>query len=240
MVISIIIALAIGFAAGALLRVTRTRIDSHQTSVETLNADDAANTESIDGSENPNRTEQLEQEETSAEETVKTQEEIDEEEIKAIMNTANLTLETLKEIGCEILEEDHNNASATYQGEIFQFVSNKRIISIYDPSWANIENEGNNLEAMRWAVNAVNYEIGPTILMSDPDSNGNVSLHSKLDVVMCGELPDKTDYFRSIFNQFFVKKETFRKTYWGRKGVIAGQQPTDSPAEKRPIGFSAN
>lgn len=139
----------------------------------------------------------------------------------------------LSELGCQPKKENDHELTVTYQGENFIVKTGGYYAQIWDPGWANINVNDANFEKMKTAANISNFDFGPSIVWSSPNEDGMVSLHSKRDVLLHPDIPDKNGYIRSIFESFFEKKESMR----GHFNALINQKQ-QSPKPLRPVGFA--
>lgn len=151
-------------------------------------------------------------------------------------NTALKTsISALQSIGCQPTV-DGNSISVSYQGEHFQIECSGYYARIWDPSWSHIKADDKDLPKIREAVNAANYNFGLTIVLSDPDNDGDILIHSKRDIMLHPSFTDAPEYMRSVLDSFFPIKDELRNNYQ----QIIEKQKESKLAKRRPIGFTAS
>lgn len=124
------------------------------------------------------------------------------------VDNAALAMEILQSMGCQPKRLDNGDIEAKYQGENFYIESLGAFIRIWDPSWASFNLGDPNGAATQQAVNEANFNPGPTIVMTHPNSEGEVLLHSHWTVMLHPAIPKLDDYLAAVFGVFFnVKKQ---------------------------------
>ena len=141
----------------------------------------------------------------------------------------------LEDLGCNPQKESDSELSVAYQGENFVVQIGGYYAHIWDPGWSSINVNDPNFGTLQEAINIANCDFGPSIVWTKPDENGIVYLHSRLDILLHPNLPNKDDYIKSVFNTFFEKKENLR----GNLHSLMNEQK-NTPNRMRPIGFMAN
>lgn len=150
-------------------------------------------------------------------------------------DTLGLMESILSELGCQPKKDEENALHVAYQGENFVIKTGGPYAQIWDPGWASINVNDPNFENMKVAANIANFDFGPTILYTSPNEEGLVWLHTKQDILVCSEIPDRNEYMRSVLNSFFEKKENMR----GRLHSLINQQQ-QPPKQHRPVGFATD
>lgn len=128
--------------------------------------------------------------------------------------TLSLMMLTLRQIGCQPEIEDGSDNRVIlvkYQGETFRIIINGFFVRVWDPAYISINKLDTNLPLVVDAVNTTNYDFGPTVVLSDPDENGDIFLHSRMDFVMEESLVNKEDYLTAILTSFFDTKKSLRE-----------------------------
>lgn len=148
-------------------------------------------------------------------------------------DTLNLMESILSDMGCQPKKESDKELSVAYQGENFIINVGGPYAQIWDPSWAQISVNDPNFENMKTAANISNFDFGPSIIWTSPNEEGLVSLHTKREILLVPQLPDKTDYVRSVFDSFFEKKNNMRSKF---NSLV--NQPQQTPKLHRPVGFA--
>lgn len=120
-------------------------------------------------------------------------------------------LSTLKDLGCKpILAEHNSNIYLKYQGEAFCIVQDRSFIRIWDLPYSEVNVLDTNLPLIIESINNANFSVGPTIVISKPDENGNREIQSKMDLIFIPSLPNPDKYLSKIFDLFFDLKIRLR------------------------------
>lgn len=148
-------------------------------------------------------------------------------------NTQQLMVSTLTQIGCQPTVNDDDTVSVTYQGEHFHIDFAGLYARIWDLGWTGVNVNDPDLPKIREAVNHTNFGSCPTVVWSDPDDEGTIYLHSRLDILLFPGIPEIDNYLRSNLNSFFGTKEEVRKAF---QQITVEQQRARE--RRRPIGFN--
>lgn len=132
---------------------------------------------------------------------------------QTLMETKELLLETLRQMGCQPEDTDENGVSVVYQGEEFKMRIGGLMINIWDPGWSSINVNDLNVPRVRAAINMANFEFGPTVVLSEPDEKGEMFLHSRYAIIFHPALPELQSLLKHTFNMFFRAKETVHLMY---------------------------
>lgn len=124
-----------------------------------------------------------------------------------------LTMNTLKEMGCQPNAEGDSKITVQYQGENFMIEVNNVYIRIWDLGWLSVGHDNENLQDLIEAINIANRGFGATILYSGPHDDGKVMIHSRRDILMIPQIPDIDAYLKSALESFFDTKAGLRKCY---------------------------
>lgn len=141
----------------------------------------------------------------------------------------------LLDLGCQPKKENEGELLVAYQGENFIVKTGGFYAQIWDPGWAHINVKDPNFEKMKTAANISNFNFGPSIIWTSPNEEGMVALHSKREILLHPNLPDKSDYIKAVLDSFFEKKENMR----GQFHALIDQQQ-HSPKQHRPVGFATS
>ena len=150
-------------------------------------------------------------------------------------DTLTLMESILTDLGCQPKKESEKELQVAYQGENFIINIGGPYAQIWDPAWANISVKDPNFENMKTAANISNFDFGPSIVWTNPNEDGVVTIHSKRDILLSPQLKDNRDYVRSVLDSFFEKKERMR----GQFHALINQQQ-QSPKQHRPVGFATS
>lgn len=124
-----------------------------------------------------------------------------------------LMFETLKEMGCQPVMDENEDIIAAYQGEKFQIQMKAMFFNIWDLAWAQINVNDPTLPRVKEAINLTNFEFGPSVVLSQPNSEGIMYFHSRYGAVFHPNLPALNDYMAYVFNLFFSAKEAVQRNY---------------------------
>lgn len=122
-------------------------------------------------------------------------------------DTKDLMMNALREIGCQPQLSSDGTLEVQYQGEEFQMESGGYYVRVWDPMWAGISADDPKIDQVREAVNAANFNFGPTVVLTAPDEKGVIGFHSRRDIIMHPQLPQKDLYVRAVLDSFFKTKE---------------------------------
>lgn len=154
---------------------------------------------------------------------------------QAMPDTLGLMLNTLRAIGCQPTKDSDDSLNVCYQGENFHIECGGMYCRIWDPMWSGMKADDPQMHIVREAVNSANFSFGPTVVMTAPDNNGIVGLHSRRDIMLHPACPDNTDYVKAVLDSFFATKENFRSCF---QQISTARNEADKD-NRRPIGFAA-
>lgn len=139
-------------------------------------------------------------------------------------DTLGLIKQTLKNMGCQPEIDEEENVIVKYQGETFQMIVGGVFVLVWDTFWFSVQSDHSDMPIIREAINDTNFSFGPTLVISAPDKEGNVHIHSRRDFLFHPAIPDITDYLQSMLNSFFEVKQRFQDNL--RKLKIDQEQGT--------------
>ncbi|MCM1292365.1 MAG: hypothetical protein NC111_02980 [Bacteroides sp.] len=148
-------------------------------------------------------------------------------------DTLGLMVNVLTTLGCQPTKTGENSLTFRYQGENFDIDFSSRFARIWDPDWARVETNDPNLPKIREAVNASNFNFGPTVVLSEPNDEGFIFFHSRQDIMLHPDCPDNVLYVEAILFSFFKTKENVKTMYQQINSRQAETQRT-----RRPVGFT--
>jgi hypothetical protein len=154
--------------------------------------------------------------------------------VPGVKETAELAESLLKELGCQPESDEDGLIRVRYQGENFQLVFGNCFTRIWDPAWASVNVNDKRLPNMREAMNKVNFSVGPTVVMTSPDKDGMIVIHSRIDLFLHPACPVNVDYMRAVLDKFFEVKNALRDDY---QEICAAQE--EAHKNRRPVGFAA-
>lgn len=150
-------------------------------------------------------------------------------------DTTGLMFSILGNLGCQPTKNDDGTLSVQYQGENFHMEFGGMYARVWDPMWAGVKADDPDLPKIREAVNAANFNFGPTVVLTAPNDEGVIGFHSRRDIMLHPACPENALYIKAVLDSFFETKENVRANY---------QQLIQSQAEqqknRRPVGFNVN
>lgn len=102
-----------------------------------------------------------------------------------------------------------------------------------DPMWTSIKADDPDMPQIREAVNATNFNFGPTIVLTAPNEEGVIGFHSRRDIMLHPACPDNEPFVKSVLDSFFDAKEQARSNF---QQINAKQ--IEEKKKRRPIGFT--
>ncbi len=150
-------------------------------------------------------------------------------------DTLGLMFDTLNAIGCQPVKNDDGSLSVSYQGENFHIDFGGMYARIWDPMWAGVKADDPDMPMIREAVNAANFNFGPTVVLTAPNDEGVIGFHSRRDIMLHPACPENEPFVKAVLDSFFDTKEEVRNHY---RQISARQVETKK--ERRPIGFNIN
>lgn len=150
-------------------------------------------------------------------------------------DTARLMFNVLSEIGCQPEKDNDGSINVQYQGENFHIDFGGMYARVWDPMWAGIKANDPNLPQIREAVNAANFNFGPTIVLTSPDENGIIGFHTRRDIMLHPLCPDNAPYVKAVLDSFFKAKEQVKGNF---QEIKASQDKIIK--KRRPIGFNTD
>ena len=150
-------------------------------------------------------------------------------------DTQGLTINTLSQLGCQPTANDDGTISVQYQGENFHMEFGGMYTRVWDPMWAGIKADDSDLPNIREAVNATNFNFGPTVVMTKPDEEGVIGFHSRRDIMLHPACPDNVPFVKAVLDSFFDAKEQVRSNFQ----QINAQQ-MEMQRNRCPVGFTVN
>lgn len=155
------------------------------------------------------------------------------EEVKP--DTLGLMLNTLNQLGCQPTANEDGTISVQYQGESFHMEFGGMYARVWDPMWAGIKADDPDMPKIREAVNAANFNFGPTVVMTAPNDEGIIGFHSRRDIMLHPACPDNVPFVKAVLDSFFDAKEQVRSNFQ----QINAQQ-TEAQKKRRPVGFTVD
>ena len=150
-------------------------------------------------------------------------------------DTARLMFNALSEIGCQPEKDNDGSINVQYQGETFHMDFGGMYARVWDPMWAEIKANDPDLSQIREAVNAANFNFGPTIVLTSPDENGIIGFYTRRDIMLHPLCPDNAPYVKAVLDSFFEAKEQIKGNF---QEIKASQDKIIK--KRRPIGFNTD
>lgn len=162
-------------------------------------------------------------------------EEMKQEQEDVKPDTLGLMLSTLNKLGCQPTANEDGTISVQYQGENFHMEFGGMYARVWDPMWAGIKADDPELPKVREAINAANYNFGPTVVLTAPDEEGVIGFHSRRDIMLHPACPDNVPFVKAVLDSFFDAKEQVRNSF---QQINAKQM--EAQKNRRPVGFTTN
>lgn len=150
-------------------------------------------------------------------------------------DTRGLMFKVLSNIGCQPKKNDDGSLEVQYQGESFHMDFGGMYAQVWDPMWAGIKADDPDLSNVREAVNAANFNFGPTVVMTAPNEDGMIGFHSRRDIMLHPACPDNEIFVKAVLDSFFSAKELVRSSF---QQINAHQM--EAQKSRRPVGFTIN
>lgn len=148
-------------------------------------------------------------------------------------DTLDLMFKTLNNLGCQPTKNDDGTLTVSYQGENFHMEFGGMYARVWDPMWAGIKADDPDMPKIREAVNATNFNFGPTVVLTAPDDEWVVGFHSRRDIMLHPACPDNEPFVKAVLDSFFDAKEQVRSNF---QQINAEQM--EMKKKRRPIGFA--
>lgn len=171
----------------------------------------------------------------SAEQTHKNIEDSMKEEPENQPDTLDLMFRTLCNLGCQPTKNNDGTLSVSYQGENFHMEFGGMYARVWDPMWAGIKADDPDMPKIREAVNAANFNFGPTVVLTAPNDEGIIGFHSRRDIMLHPTCPDNEPFVKAVLDSFFDAKEQVRSNF---QQINAKQM--EARKNRRPVGFTTN
>ena len=150
-------------------------------------------------------------------------------------DTLGLMFRTLSNLGCQPTKNEDGTLSVSYQGENFHMEFGGMYARVWDPMWAGVKADDPDMPKIREAVNAANFNFGPTVVLTTPNEEGVIGFHSRRDIMLHPACPDNVTFVKAVLDSFFDAKEQVRSNY---QQINAKQM--EAKKNRRPIGFTTN
>lgn len=150
-------------------------------------------------------------------------------------DTLALMLNTLNQLGCQPTANEDGTISVQYQGENFHMEFGGMYARVWDPMWAGVKADDPDMPKIREAVNAANFNFGPTVVLTAPNDEGVIGFHSRRDIMLHPACPDNVPFVKAVLDSFFDTKEQVRNSF---QQINAKQM--EAQKNRRPVGFTTN
>ena len=150
-------------------------------------------------------------------------------------DTLELMFRTLCNLGCQPTKNEDGTLSVYYQGEIFHMQFGGMYARVWDPMWASVKADDPDIPKIREAVNAANFNAGPTDVLTAPNDEGIIGLYSRCDIMLHPACPDNVPFVKAILDSFFDAKEQVCSSF-----QQINANPMESQKNRRPVGFTIN
>ena len=148
-------------------------------------------------------------------------------------DTLGLMFKTLSSLGCQPTKNEDGTISVQYQGENFHMEFGGMYARVWDPMWAGVKADDPDMPQIREAVNAANFNFGPTVVLTAPNEEGIIGFHSRRDIMLHPACPDNEPFVKAVLDSFFDAKEQVRSNY---QQINAKQM--EAKKNRRPVGFT--
>lgn len=150
-------------------------------------------------------------------------------------DTLGLMFRTLSNLGCQPTKNEDGTLSVSYQGENFHMEFGGMYARVWDPMWDGVKADDPDMPKIREAVNAANFNFGPTVVLTAPSDEGVIGFHSRRDIMLHPACPDNVPFVKAVLDSFFDAKEQVRNSF---QQINAKQM--ESQKNRRPVGFTIN
>ena len=150
-------------------------------------------------------------------------------------DTLGLMFKNLSNLGCQPTANEDGTLSVQYQGENFHMEFGGMYARVWDPMWAGVKADDSDMPKIREAVNAANFNFGPTVVLTAPNDEGVIGFHSRRDIMLHPACPDNVPFVKAVLDSFFEAKEQVRSNF---QQINAKQMEVTK--NRRPVGFTTN
>ncbi|MBD5379312.1 MAG: hypothetical protein HDR74_05375 [Bacteroides sp.] len=128
-------------------------------------------------------------------------------------DTLGLMFNSLQQFGCQPTVKSKGSLSVQYQGVNFQIDFIGMYARVWELMWASIKADDPDLPKIREAVNTANFNSLPTVVITTPDEDGYIGLHSRCYLMLHPANPDNAHYVEGVLLTFFSVKEEVRENF---------------------------
>lgn len=120
--------------------------------------------------------------------------------------TKQLLMDSLRNFGCQPDIDDSGNVFFRYQGESFLAIVAGKFIRIWDLPFMNVNVLDTRMPIFLEAINKANSEFGPSIVMRNPNNDGDRQIATRMDIIFIPQLSEIPQYLEYILSLFFDMK----------------------------------
>lgn len=165
-------------------------------------------------------------------------EDVEKKEEEANPDTLGLMYSTLCNLGCQPVKNSDDTISVKYQGENFHMEFGGMYARVWDPIWAGIKADDPDMPKIREAVNAANFNFGPTVVLTAPNEDGIIGFHSRRDIMLHPSCPDNVLFIKAVLDSFFDTKDHVRRHFQQINDKPMEAQQMEIKTNRRPVGFT--
>lgn len=154
---------------------------------------------------------------------------------KGAANPHDVMMDALLALGCQPQANKDGSIEVNYQGENFHMEFGGMYARVWDPMWAGIKADDPDMPKIREAVNATNFNFGPTVVMTKPDEEGVIGFHTRRDIMLHPACPDNEPFVKAVLDSFFDAKEEVRRNF-----QQINLKHAETEKSRRPVGFNTN
>lgn len=142
------------------------------------------------------------------------------------LKNRELLWKTLESIDCSPHSIDNDEIRFRYQGELFSAMVNDNLTRLWDLPFLSVHKDSPELSLILETINSLNNYNGPTIMLMEPDENGNCDIASRFDILFFEYISDLSAYLKSVLNLFFWMKQSFQQEYAKRLNAVDSTGPS--------------
>lgn len=154
------------------------------------------------------------------------------------IDTQELVVTVLKEIGCQPETNEEGHLVFKYQGDDFYIAveDEARFVMIWNPWWASISIDNPAIPYLKEIVNMVNVEALVTTVYTADEEEKSVGLHSKCHTLFTPKEGPLDEYLKMILDQFFIAHDSIKQNMQQLAGAASD---SDRQERVKVKGFAA-
>lgn len=78
-----------------------------------------------------------------------------------------------------------------------------------DPMWAGVKADDPDMPKIREAVNAANFNFGPTVVLTAPNDEGVIGFHSRRDIMLHPACPDNVPFVKAVSTHSLMRRSKY-------------------------------